>query len=93
MKLFHPANRSLSPEHERLWAAYEIAYTMVDFLAAGLFIVGSILFLSPQTTQAGTWLFIIGSVFFGLKPTLRLTREIRLMALGNVNEVAKRLDG
>ena len=93
MKLFHPANRNASPDHQRLWAAYELAYTLVDFSAAGLFIVGSVLFLSPQTTQAGTWLFIVGSVFFGLKPALRLTREIRLVAMGDVQEVAARLDG
>ncbi|MCB1344100.1 MAG: YrhK family protein, partial [Rhodobacteraceae bacterium] len=73
--------------------AYEIAYTFVDFSAAGLFVVGSILFLSPATTYAATWLFIVGSVFFGLKPTIRLIRELKLVSLGEDDQVARRLDG
>jgi hypothetical protein len=27
----------------------------------------------------GTWLFLIGSIFFGLKPTIRLIHEWRLL--------------
>ncbi|MCA2010833.1 YrhK family protein [Cereibacter sphaeroides] len=90
--LFHPRNRDASPDHARIWAAYEIAYTLVDFCAAGLFVVGSILFLWPETTTTATWLFIIGSVFFGLKPTIRLVRELKLVSLGHMQEVAKQLD-
>ncbi|HPD93144.1 MAG: YrhK family protein [Rhodobacter sp.] len=93
MTLFHPENRTRSSRHARVWAAYEIAYTFVDFSAAGLFVVGSILFLSPATTYAATWLFIVGSVFFGLKPTIRLIRELKLVSLGEDDQVARRLDG
>ena len=93
MTLFHPENKTRSARHARIWAAYEIAYTFVDFSAAGLFVVGSILFLSPATTYAATWLFIVGSVFFGLKPTIRLIRELKLVSLGEDDQVARRLDG
>ena len=92
MTLFHPENKTRSARHARIWAAYEIAYTFVDFSAAGLFVVGSILFLSPATTYAATWLFIVGSVFFGLKPTLRLIRELKLVALGRPDKVADMFD-
>lgn len=92
MKYFHPENRTLSARHAQIWAAFEIVYTLVDFSAAGLFIVGSVLFLSPSTTTAATWMFIVGSVFFGLKPTIRLLREVRLVALGDAEDVANRLD-
>jgi RsiW-degrading membrane proteinase PrsW (M82 family) len=92
MKLFHPDNRSASEEHARLWALYEIAYTVVDFLAALMFVVGSILFFWPSTTHNATWLFVIGSCFFGLKPSIRLVREIRLVSLGDPGAVAMRLE-
>jgi uncharacterized membrane protein YgdD (TMEM256/DUF423 family) len=93
VKYFHPDNRRYSPRHAEIWAAFELAYTFVDFSAAGLFVVGSVLFLSPDTTHAATWMFIVGSVFFGLKPTIRLWREVKLVSLGHADEVAERLDG
>ena len=42
---------------------YEIAFTIVDFLAASLFVIGSILFFNEPTVYAGTWLFLIGVYF------------------------------
>lgn len=93
MQIFHPDNRNASEEHARLWAAYEIAYTAVDFSAAAMFVVGSVFFFWSSTTFAGTWLFLIGSVFFGLKPSIRLLREIRMVSLGKDQKVAARLDG
>ncbi|PWE31041.1 YrhK family protein [Pararhodobacter marinus] len=92
MKLFAPENRHASPDHARVWATYEIAYTLVDFCAAGLFVVGSILFLWESTMTIATWMFILGSVCFALKPTIRLAREIRMVTLGDVEDVAKRLN-
>lgn len=93
MKLFHPENRALSDRHADVWAAYEVAHTLIDFTAAGLFVIGSALFFFPSTTYAATWLFLIGSIFFGLKPTVRLLREIRLLSLGRVQDVAGETDG
>jgi hypothetical protein len=87
LALFHPGNRSLSDAHARLWAAYEILYTIVDFSAALMFVIGSILFFWSSTTYAATWLFLIGSILFGMKPTIRLVRELRLAALGRLEDI------
>jgi len=93
MRLFHPDNRRLSARHAEIWAAYELVYTVVDFTAAGMFVLGSALFFFPATTYAATWLFLAGSVCFALKPSIRLTREVRLMSLGRVEEVADEFHG
>jgi hypothetical protein len=42
----------------------------------------SALFLDEATVKAGTWLFIIGSVFFAGRPAVRLARELHLAGLG-----------
>ena len=88
--MFDPRTKHASDQHCRLYAAYEIAFTIVDFLAASLFVIGSILFFNEPTVYAGTWLFLIGSVFFGLKPTIRLAREWHMLRLGKVGELADR---
>jgi len=90
MKIFDPRKKHLSPEHARLYAAYELLFTIVDFSAAVLFIVGSILFFNEDTTYAGTWLFLIGSIFFGLKPCIRLVREWRLLQAGETEKLVER---
>ena len=77
--MFDPRTKHASPQHCRLYAAYEIAFTLVDFFAAFLFVIGSILFFNDSTVNAGTWLFLVGSIFFGLKPTIRLVREWHLL--------------
>ena len=89
MALFHPDNGSASPGHARLYAIYEIWYTLVDFSAAFLFIIGSILFFWDTTQFAATWMFVIGSVFFAMKPTLRLVRELHYLRLGKYEEIEK----
>ncbi len=76
MKLFDPANHLRSYTHRQIYAYAELAYTFVDFSAAALFVVGSILFFSASTTYAATWLFLIGSILFGMRPTIKLVREI-----------------
>jgi hypothetical protein len=90
MKMFDPRTKHVSPEHARLYAAYELLFTIVDFSAAFLFIVGSILFFNENTTYTGTWLFLIGSVFFGLKPCIRLFREWRLLQASEIETLAER---
>ena len=79
--LFTRDHQHQSHEHSQVTARYEIAYTTVDFLAAVMFIAGSIFFFRESTTFFATWLFLIGSVCFALKPTLRLIREIKLVRL------------
>jgi len=48
-----------------------------------MFVIGSILFFEPETTTAATWLFLIGSIFFGLRPTITMIREIAYIRLGD----------
>jgi hypothetical protein len=90
MAYFNPDNRTRTPRNRRLYAAYEIGYTAIDFAAASLFLVGSMLFFSDQTQNLGTTMFVIGSVCFALKPTLRLVREIHYAAIGDLDDLARR---
>ncbi len=90
MKMFDPRAKHASPEHARLYAVYELLFTIVDFSAAVFFIVGSVLFFNEDTTYLGTWLFLVGSIFFGLKPCIRLVREWRLLKQGRVDKLAER---
>lgn len=84
--LFTTDHQHRSSEHSRISAIFEIAYTAVDFSAAVLFIVGSIFFFREATTILATWLFLIGSLCFALKPTLRLIREIKLVRLDELQD-------
>ncbi|WP_099864717.1 YrhK family protein [Pararhizobium haloflavum] len=91
MKLFRPGNREKSEEHKRIYALYELWYTAVDFMAAFTFLIGSVLFFSESTQTAATWCFVIGSICFALKPTIRLARELRYYQLGEIDTLADRL--
>ncbi len=61
---------------------YEFASIINDLLIAIWFIVGSVLFFSPSTTDAGTWLFLIGSVQLAIRPAIRLVRGVHLQRRG-----------
>jgi len=89
MKFFNPANYTISNDHKRLYALCEIAYTVVDVTAAALFVIGSLLFFNESTTYAGTWLFVVGSVLFGLRPAIKLYREIGYLRLGDYDDITK----
>ncbi|EGD77682.1 cobyric acid synthase [Salpingoeca rosetta] len=78
-----------SARTRRVHALYEIAHTAVDFAAAMSFLVGSILFLWSKYQIPGVWLFIVGSFFFCVKPTLRLSREIHLWHIGKVEALSR----
>lgn len=93
MAYFSPENRTSTPRNRRLYAFYEIAYTAADATAALSFLIGSILFFSESTQTAGTWLFVVGSFLFALKPTLRLIREMHYAAIGDLDDVAGRAEG
>lgn len=93
MALFSPDNRDKSARHRRIWAMFEMVYTLVDFGAAVSFLVGSVLFFYESLQSAATWFFVIGSVLFAAKPTLRLARELKLAAIGDTEDLAKRVDG
>ncbi len=89
MKLFNPQNQTRSATHRKIYAYCELAYTAVDFTAAVLFVIGSVLFFNEATTYSGTWLFVVGSVMFGLRPTIKLIREIAYLRVGDYGDVAK----
>ncbi|WP_166415928.1 YrhK family protein [Cochlodiniinecator piscidefendens] len=89
---FHPDNARRSEQHAKIYAIYEIIYTIVDFSAAALFLVGSYLFFYKSTTDPAIWMFIVGSGLFGFKPTLRLIREVHFWRMGNKAELAKRAE-
>lgn len=88
--MFESNRRDHSADHQKLYATFEIMYTLIDFAAAVLFIVGSIMFFSEDWTYTGTWLFLIGSIFFAAKPALRVFRELKLAAISDTEELAKR---
>lgn len=90
MRLFDPRDRRITAAQARRYALFEILHTIVDFLAAFMFIVGSIMFFSEQTKTAGTVCFLLGSVFFAAKPSIRMIREIWLARLDGVDRLAKR---
>jgi len=89
MKLFNPDNHSKSNDHKRLYALCEIAYTVVDVSAAVLFVIGSFLFFNESTAYAATWLFVFGSVLFGLRPAIKLYREFGYLRLGDYDDITK----
>jgi hypothetical protein len=93
MKLFDHHLRTQSKAAIELQRIYEIFHLLVDFLAATMFVIGSALFFFPSTTYAATWLFLIGSVFFGLKPTLKLVREVHLLRLARASALQEQVRG
>lgn len=93
MALFSPENGGRSERTRRIWAAFELVYTIVDFGAALCFIVGSVMFFYAGWQTTGTWFFLVGSIMFAAKPSLRLAREIRLARLGDTKDLAKRFNG
>ena len=89
MKLFQVDRSQSSKRHQLVYARFEIAYTLADFMAAVLFIIGSVMFFCEAWVTIGTWLFLIGSVLFATKPSLRLIWEICLYRMGNLSDLAK----
>ena len=88
MKMFDPANHTRSPRHRAVYAFWEICHTVIDFLAAMLFLVGSVLFFYQSLENPAIWCFVIGSICFALKPTLKLVRELNYLAIGDLDDIA-----
>ncbi|MAS09226.1 YrhK family protein [Endozoicomonas sp. G2_2] len=68
-------------QHEQVYGRYEKLYTLNDFCAALLFLVGSIMFFYKSLEYPAVWCFTIGSVNFMLRPTIKLIREYHLANL------------
>ena len=90
MNLFRHENRQQNEDTRRLYAITELVYTFVDFSAAMLFLVGSVLFFWPEYETPAIWCFVIGSACFALKPTIRFTREVKLALMGDAEDLAER---
>lgn len=86
-RMFQPLGEGISSRQKRVHARYEIAYTLVDFSAAISFVVGSVMFFWDDWQTAGTWMFVVGSVLFAAKPTLRLFKELALVGAGDEGDV------
>lgn len=80
-KLFDHGVRTATPRHEEAVRKFEFYRTLIEFLAAATFVAGSICFFYDSLMVAGTWLFLIGSIFFAVRPTIRLLLELRLANL------------
>lgn len=89
MALFEKDRRQESHHARKIYAAWELVYTFVDFFAAAAFLVGSILFLYENLQTIATWFFIVGSALFAFKPTIRTVREIKLAAMGDTGDLAE----
>jgi hypothetical protein len=61
---------------EQLRQRYFWLHLVVDFTAGFCFVVGSAFFFYKSLVYAGTWLFLIGSIMFAAKPTVRLTHQL-----------------
>ncbi|KAA5605897.1 hypothetical protein F1188_08910 [Roseospira marina] len=61
---------------QELHDLYALVHLLVDFLAGLTFTVGSVLFFWPATETPAIWLFVIGSVLFMAKPTVRLVHML-----------------
>lgn len=91
MQIFRHENRQQTEASRDLYARYELYYTLVDFSAAFAFIIGSVMFFFEAWQTPGTWLFLIGSILFAMKPTIRLVRELKLYRMGDYDDLAQRL--
>ncbi|SLN22174.1 YrhK family protein [Roseisalinus antarcticus] len=92
MGLFDLRNGNRSERSQRIYAAFELAHTIIDFLAAIAFLVGSILFFWKAYEVIAIWFFVVGSVCFAVKPSLRLARELKLASIGDSVDLAQRYD-
>lgn len=65
-------------KHNRFYKGiYDILYTINDFTIAIWFLIGSILFYFESLKNWGVTLFVIASIQFLIKPTIRLVHEVQ----------------
>jgi hypothetical protein len=87
--LFDGSLHGVKPNKRKAYVVFEILYNVVDFLAALAFTIGSVMFLYPELTNGAKWCFIIGSLLFAFKPTIRVIREIKLATTGHKDKSGK----
>lgn len=64
-----------------MYSFYEKLYTLVDFMAALAFVIGSALFFSPAYSIPATRMFLVGSLLFAARPTVTVAREFHVARL------------
>ena len=77
-QLDNPITLTIGHDEIIIRRRYEVASIANDFLVALWFLIGSAFFLYPKLTDAGTWLFILGSFQLLIRPTIRLASHIHL---------------
>ena len=92
MQLFRHRNREKTAETRRVYAMFELVYTLVDFGAAFCFLVGSVLFFWKAYETPAVWFFTVGSLLFFAKPSIRLAREVKLLSMGDYETLAERIE-
>ncbi|WDR03145.1 YrhK family protein [Devosia algicola] len=90
MAIFQQDSATNTPQQRKLYAVYELVYTLVDAMAAILFLIGSALFFYASLQTPAIWMFVVGSACFALKPVLRVVREFHLLAIGDIDSLADR---
>lgn len=64
--------------HVIIQQRYEAIGALNDLLIAMWFLIGSFFFLNNSLMESGTWLFIVGSTQFLIKPLVKLASLIHL---------------
>lgn len=88
MTIFAPDARNRSRRTQALYAAYELAFTLVQFSAGMLFLIGSWLFFYQSLQDPAIWCFVVGSAFFVIGPTLKLVRELHYAVIGDLADLS-----
>jgi hypothetical protein len=91
--MFNARNATATPRHTEVYGRYEKAYTLVDFVAALTFVVGSVLFFYDTEQVPATWAFLIGSICFAARPTVTVLREFHLARLPLPDDPGHRAPG
>ena len=73
--------------HVRITRRYQFYYTLNDFVAGVLFVIGSALFFRESTQYTATWMFLVGSVLFTVRPFINMLRNIHLQSLPDDSDV------
>ncbi|RXJ89020.1 hypothetical protein CRV01_10395 [Arcobacter sp. CECT 8983] len=60
---------------------YEFIGAFNDLLIAIWFLIGSIFFLNDSLMESGTWLFIVGSAQFLIKPLIKVASLIHVSGI------------
>ncbi|MFD1064836.1 YrhK family protein [Oceanobacillus locisalsi] len=62
----------------RVTSIYKLLYQINDLVLGLIFLIGSFLFFSEDTTFAGTILFVIGSIQMLIRPIISITHDFHL---------------